>query len=165
MTSTNVDYNFQMTISQGLGTSPAVKINTFPSTVTVPSSPTCSITLVSGTVLSQSCIFDNVTRILTLNFTSSTVVSATTIIQITVSGITNPSAPTTNSLGIETYYDSSVSTSRVEYGTSAFTITYTGITNFPATFSPNTMTVYTITSTTVNFTTTINLPSGSQIYI
>ena len=62
MTSTNVDYTFLTTISQGLGTSSSIKINTFPSTVTVPSSPTCDITLLSGTVLSQSCIFDNTTN-------------------------------------------------------------------------------------------------------
>ena len=100
MTKTNVDYTFSVTISQGLGSSPGIKINNVPADVTVPAAPTCTVTLVSGTVTSHSCLFDNSTRVLDVNFTATSLVGASTVISIVVSGITNPSAPTANTLGV-----------------------------------------------------------------
>ena len=58
-----------------------------------------------------------------------------------------------------------MSSSRVEYNTSAFSITYAGITSYPASITPVSMTVYTSISTVITLTTTIAIPANSIIYV
>ena len=142
-----------------------LKLTNFPATATVPASPVCTITLSIGTPLTSNCTYNSTTRNLTVLLTATSTVAAGTVITITVAGITNAPAPTTHVLGAETYYDSSVSSSRVEYSSSAFGLTYTGVTGFNAVLTPASMTVYTVLDVVITLTTTIAIPSGSSIYV
>lgn len=73
--------------------------------------------------------------------------------------------PIAYTFGLSTYYNSSVSTSRVETNSAAFTTTYTAITSLPITLAPNAFTVYTTTSTTLTFTCPIPVPALSTFTV
>jgi len=163
MTKSSVNYTLSILTAQPLGTSPSLKFY-FTSDITI-ASPVCSVSLITGTVSAMTCQINATTNVLTVNFTALTAVTSSTNISVAISGFTNPSSPNTDNFGIETFYDSSISTSRVEYNFNAFTATFVGITNYPATFSPTSLTVYTSTSTTISFTNSIVIPSGSTIYV
>jgi hypothetical protein len=100
MTLIGVAYTFSVLTAQPLGSSPALRIFSMPVGATVPSSPSCVVTLMPGTVSSQSCLFNSNTSVITVNFTAASAVAASTNISVVVSGITNPSSPTTNSLSV-----------------------------------------------------------------
>ena len=54
----------------------------------------------------------------------------------------------------------------MEYNSKAFAITFTGISNYPMTFAPSSLQVYTSSVlTTITLTTNISLPQGCSIYV
>ena len=100
MTMSNVDYTFGVTTGQGLGTTPMLKISNIPSIVTVPAAPTCSVTISSATVTASACLFDNVTRVIEINFTSTSLVASGSPITVVIGGVTNPGVPNSHTIGL-----------------------------------------------------------------
>jgi hypothetical protein len=112
MTKTNVAYTLSILTSQPLGQTPALLISV-PAEVTVPASPSCTVTLSSGSISgTPSCLFSASTLSVNFSSSSATIASGTNI-TVTVLGLTNPSSPSALSLGISTYYSSLIASSRV----------------------------------------------------
>jgi hypothetical protein len=82
-----------------------------------------------------------------------------------VSGLANPLLPQTFNFGLKTFYSSILSTSLVEYNSIAFSALYTVITNLQVTLSPSVFTSYTLSSTTISFTTPLNIPALSDFTV
>ena len=105
-------YSFTFLTGQTLGGNPAFAI-TFSSDFTI-TTPICTITISGLTVSSSSCSYSSTSFILSINITTaaSTIASGRNF-TFAVSGITNPAVPKSFSFPMSTYYDSSVSTSKV----------------------------------------------------
>ena len=164
MATAAVTFTYSVLTSQPLTANPALKIS-ITNNVLLTATHTCIVTISAGILTNQSCAYNNSTRILTVYLNANSAVISGTNISVAVSPFTNPSSLITDVSGIETYYDSSVSSSRVEASTTVFSVTFGGITNYNTTFAPSNMTVYTNTQTTITFTTRISIPSGSSIYV
>jgi len=127
------------------------------------SGTTCSASLSNGTVSATTCI--SVGNVLSINFTAGGYINAPCNVTLAINGLTNPLQPIIYYFGITTYYDSTISTSRVEYNTAAVNASYTVITNVSVIFSPASLTVYTITPVNISLTCPLNLPANSTFYI
>ena len=99
MTKTPVTYTFSLLTSQPLGISPAIKLY-FPTDITVPSSPACAVSISTGSANSPVCSLNATNNALTLNFSAQNTITASTVITVTVPGLTNPATPTTDLIGV-----------------------------------------------------------------
>lgn len=98
MTTQNVAYTISILTSQGLSTTPALRV-TVPTAVVVPSTPTCGVTISPGTVLGAPiCLFSS--PYLTVNFTAQASIASNTNISLTIQGVSNPYSPSTLTFGI-----------------------------------------------------------------
>lgn len=165
MAKQNVQYTFSMVTAQPLGSTPMLQL-TIPVNIIVPSLPTCSVTINAVSALTKTCSYDSNTTILSVVFTqSSGAITNSSNITVVLQGLTNPSAPSTIPIALSTFYSSTVLTSKVESLSAAFSLTFSGITNYPATFTPSNLTVFTSTATAITLTNSIEIPSGSTIYV
>lgn len=155
MGSTATTYLFSFTNGQPLSSSPSFVL-AFPSDISL-SGVTCSIG-VNGALSPIACNANSSNLI--INYAGAAISSGSAI-SIQVSGTTNPILPMNYTFGLTTYYNSSISTSRVEYNSAAFRAIYTAITNLPVTLTPSTFTVYTFTSINISFTCPLNIPALS----
>lgn len=105
-------YTFNFLTGQPLGSNPAFII-TFSSDFSI-TTPLCAVSITGITVSSSSCSYSSSTYKLSINLTTtaSTLPSSSNITFV-VSGITNPAVPKSFFFPMSTYYDSSVSTSKV----------------------------------------------------
>jgi hypothetical protein len=157
-------FTFNFLIGQPLGSTPAFVI-VIPTDFTMVS-PSCSASILGLTVSSSSCTYLNSTNTIRVILTASSAISTNSNITIVVlSGVTNPSTPKSYSFSMSTYYDSTVSTSRVETSLTAFAVTITEISNYPVTLSPSGLTVYSSTSIVLSFVPVITIPIASTFYI
>lgn len=163
MASTSVTFTYSVLTSQPLSANPSLKI--YLNNVVLSVVPTCVVSISIGTLIGQNCTYNSTTKVLTVNFNANSAVISGTNISVAVSPFINPSSPITDISGLETFYDSAVSSSRVEVNTIAFSATFGGILNYNTTFAPSNMTVYTNTQTSITFTASILIPNGSTIYV
>lgn len=105
-------HTFNFLIGQPLGSKPAFLL-TFSTDYTI-SSPSCSATVLTLTVSSTSCSYDNTTSSIRVELIVSSALPVNSNVSIVISsGLTNPSTPKSYAIGMSTYYDSNVSSSRV----------------------------------------------------
>jgi hypothetical protein len=161
MGASNTLYTFQFVINQPLSSTPSIKI-VFASDIGI-SGVTCSASLSNGTVIATTCTTAGST--LSINFTAGGIISVPNNIILSINGLTNPLQPTIYLFGITTYYDSTLSTSRVEYNAAAVNTSYTVITNVSVLLTPSSFTVYTITPVNISLNCPLNLPANSTFYI
>lgn len=157
-------FTFNFLLGQDLSNTPAF-VFTFPNDFVI-NTPSCSASVISLTVTSVAC--SNNGNVVTVNFTassSSKISAGRNVTVILTSGVTNPVTPGSYSIGMTTYYISSVSTSKSETSTTAFTTTITEIANYPVTLTPPGLTVYTPTDIIFSFTPSIDIPISSTFYI
>lgn len=164
MAATGVLYTLSVVTGQGLGLAPALVV-TVPSTLALPVTPVCSVSLSTFTLSTSSCVYSSSEGTLTYSLTASILIPVGTNITLSVQAVTNPPSLISLLLGLTTYYSSVDPTSRVEYAAAAFSVTTTGISHFPCVLSPASLTVYSVVSTQVALTTTVDLPAGSLIYV
>lgn len=158
---TATTYSFAFTIGQALSAASQFVIS-LPSDVTI-GVLTCRIGVTGGALSATPC--SAVSSSLVVNYASASSITAGSAIVIEVVGLTNPMQPMAYTFGLSTYYNSSLSTSKVETNSVAFSATYTAITSLPVTFAPNTFTVYTTTSTTLSYTSPIPIPALSTFTV
>ena len=98
MTKTPVSYTFSVVTAQPLGLSPSLKFY-FTNDIVI-TAPTCSVTLSVGSASGANCTLNATSNVISLNFSCTGIIAASTNISVVIAGFTNPASPVTRSIGV-----------------------------------------------------------------